>query len=162
MGNQICSDLLKVIISHVDDYERFTLLFVSKELRLHTLELIDNCDRSEFFDEVVKSGNFTLLKWAKKYNFSWGDDTMMYAAENGHFEILKWLRKKGCDWDHTIPEDAVWNGHFEMFKWIVENGCEWYPDRCTVRNKNKHSEIVAWIKKNEDNFNCNQLYGCGP
>ena len=159
MGNHICSDLLKVIISHTEYFQRFTLLFVSKELRLHTLELIDNRNRLEFLDEVVTSGNFKLLKWAHKYNFPWSDNTTMYAAENGYFEILKWLRKKGCGWDHRTSRIASYYGYFEMLKWVVENGCGWDPYYCKdVRDKDKRAEIIAWIKKNEYNRNYNQVH----
>jgi hypothetical protein len=65
---------------------------------------------------ATESGHLEVLKWARKNNCSWDEETCSLAAAGGYFDILKWARSNGCPWNAHTCSSAASRGYFEALR----------------------------------------------
>jgi hypothetical protein len=105
---------------------------------------------------VAKSGNLSVLKWARhEKGYQWGPLTCAAAAGAGHLELLQWLHENGCPWSQQTCMEAARGGHLEVLKWAHENGCPWDEWVCSYAAKGGHLEVLKWLREN----GCPWLFG---
>ncbi|CAB9520488.1 ankyrin repeat protein [Seminavis robusta] len=104
--------------------------------------------RSQVCTVIAKSGNLTVMQWARQQGFPWDAWTCASAAKNGHLEMLQWLHANGCPWNADTCICAAEGGHFEILKWARENGCPWSARTCDGAAKNGQLEILMWAREN--------------
>lgn len=101
---------------------------------------------------IAKTGNLPLLKWARENEYVWNHNTTSNAAEHGHFEMLKWAFENGCELHRDIFSKALKSNDLEIVKWIHANkhvtNYELDLDTCENFLKNGNLEMLKWIIKN--------------
>jgi hypothetical protein len=115
------------------------LAFINYGCYLFEVELLEDSRVYEdpcFFIKKWKTDKF-ILKNKREINletikhlvdeganiYAFGDNPLLWAAENGHFDIVKYLVEHGAD-IHTRDDCPLYlaaeNGHFDIVKYLEE------------------------------------------
>ena len=100
----------------------------------------------KIMEEIAKSGDLDIMKWARSQGCPFGRWTCAYAAKAGHLELLKWARSQGCRWDIWTCMYAAEGGHLELLKWARSQGCPWDEDTCSYAARGGHLELLKWAR----------------
>ena len=141
--NELHSDLLKLIISHLDACSRAMLKLTCK--RIHPLPINVHVS-NPLFELAIKNGYLDIVKYlSKDYKLSWKSRPCTIAAHYGHLHILKWLRSEDYHWCEWTCAYAARNGHFEVLKWLRSEGCPWDSVTWTYAGYGGHFEVLKWL-----------------
>lgn len=101
----------------------------------------------ETFYEAVCSGHKEMITWLKSQGCPWNETTCTAAAIHGRLDILKYLRANGCPWSKETSLSAAEHGHVPVLEWLICNGCPWDPyDCCLYAAKRGHGHVLEWMK----------------
>ena len=71
------------------------------------------------------------MKWAKKNECDWNEDTCIRAAGGSYFKVLKWVKKNECKWNkETWAYAAIKMDNLEVLKWQRDEKCPWNENTC--------------------------------
>jgi hypothetical protein len=75
---------------------------------------------------VLRGLELDALKWLRKHNCPWSDQTFAFAVKRNNLDVLKWLRLEGCPWSKYTFQYAVrFKRDFEVLIWLRIQGCPW-------------------------------------
>ncbi|CAB9531327.1 ankyrin repeat protein [Seminavis robusta] len=97
---------------------------------------------------LAKTGNPTVMQWARKKGLPWSRRTCAAAAAHGHLHLLQWLRENDYPWDERTCSDAALFGHLDILKWAHENGCPWDHSTCEAAAQGGHLDVLKWAREN--------------
>ena len=102
----------------------------------------------EWCNCAAKTNDLTSLKWARRHDAPWDDETCALAAANGHLKILKWARSHGAPWDESTCAAAASCGEFDCLKWARLHGAPWDENICTNAAYSGKVEVLQWAIAN--------------
>ena len=106
---------------------------------------------------IAEMDDLELLKFVRKYNFSWDDNTGYAAAKNGNFEMVKWICYNNCPTD-MICSGAAEGGHIDILIWGHKKKYSLGSNICINVSinaiKGGHYDILLWAYDNTYNNRC--------
>lgn len=146
------SDVLRLILSALDDCSRVVSRFVARRFR--DLVPLPKGQRSFGVDvcaQAAKRGWLSVVQWARSRGAWWNEGAFEDAVTGGHTEVIHWLQVNGCPWDAKACIKAARHGRLQVLESLFKNGVYWNDLRYSqselfrVAIKGKHLNIIEWL-----------------
>ena len=108
---------------------------------------------SKVLDQRDKDKALLAIKWLRRHNFPWDEETCASAASNKNLSALKWVRNEGCPWDERTLVEASWRYRgcksdiTEMIEYCIQHGCPLSSRTCQYAMHNSDDSIALEVLK---------------